>query len=151
LLEVNNVYDPAISFEAIHRVVFNVDSSDFISALKENLTQGSAANYPVRWTANSQSGEINVAADCIGDAIEAIQAFIDDYSKRNNCEIDYIHGEDSVKKLASLENCVGIILPAMDKSDLFATVKSKGVFPRKSFSVGHARDKRYYLECRSIK
>ena len=151
LLEVNNVYDPAISFEAIHRVVFNVDSSDFISALKENLTQGSAANYPVRWTANSQSGEINVAADCIGDAIEAIQAFIDDYSKRNNCEIDYIHGEASVKKLASLENCVGIILPAMDKSDLFATVKTTGIFPRKSFSVGHARDKRYYLECRSIK
>ena len=195
LLEVNNVYDPAISFEAIHRVVFNVDSSDFISAFSELLSvdlllslndppnlqldrssgsrfsgnplakdspsqekiadkfliQSKVRNYPLRWIASTQADLFNVTADCIGDVIDVVQSFIDDYSKRNNCEIDYIHGEASVKKLASLENCVGIILPAMDKSDLFATVKTTGIFPRKSFSVGHAKDKRYYLECRSIK
>ena len=79
-----------------------------------------------------------------------MQEFIDDYIKGTETIVDYIHGDDSTRKLASGENCVGFILPAMDKSDFFATVEKSGVFPRKSFSVGHAEDKRYYLECRKI-
>jgi hypothetical protein len=80
-----------------------------------------------------------------------MQDFIDVYIKDTESIVDYIHGEDSTVTLSKGERCVGLILPAMCKSDFFETVEKSGVFPRKSFSVGHAHDKRYYLECRKIK
>jgi len=80
-----------------------------------------------------------------------LQCFIDEYVILTGSSVDYIHGEDSTVKLGGGERCLGLILPAMDKSDLFETVALRGVFPRKSFSVGQAKDKRYYLECRKIK
>jgi len=148
LLEVNNVYDPAITFEAINRVIFGVEPAELVSGLEKAMPGGN--DYNLRWTARGQRGDIGVSADCIGDMLTVLQTFMDDYIKRTGCCIDYIHGADTVEELTKKENCLGLILPAMDKSELFATVASRGVFPKKSFSVGHARDKRYYLECRSI-
>jgi len=148
LLEVNNVYDPAITFEAIHRVIFGVEPIGFVSELEKAMPQGT--DYHLRWVTRAQSGVIGIAAKCIGDLLTAMQSFIDGYIQHTGCSIDYIHGEDTAKSLAGGEGCLGLILPAMDKSELFATVACRGVFPRKSFSVGHARDKRYYLECRGI-
>jgi len=149
LVEVNNVYDKAIDFEAIHRIAFDVSPEDFISAIKEEMKPGD--DYIIHWTFKEQSGQVGISANCIGDMLSAVQEFLDGYAKRNpSCRIDYIHGEDSVRKLANAERCVGLILPAMEKADLFETVAVSGVFPKKSFSVGHARDKRYYLECRKI-
>ena len=66
-------------------------------------------------------------------------------------EIDYIHDDDELKSLAAQENAVGFLLPSMEKSQLFRGVISGGVLPRKTFSMGHAREKRYYLEGRKIK
>jgi hypothetical protein len=83
--------------------------------------------------------------------ISDLQDFIDDYANKTSSGIDYIHGDAAALKLASGGNCAAIILPEMDKRELFETVKTKGVFPRKSFSVGHANEKRYYLECRKIR
>jgi len=148
LLEVNNVYDAAIGFEAIHRVVFNVDPSRFAAALENAMTKGSG--YMLRVHSQSQSGILGVSADCIGDMLAQLQAFLDRYIKVNGGNVDYIHGADTVERLSKAKRCVGIVLPAMDKSELFGTVTTKGTFPKKSFSVGHARDKRYYLECRAI-
>jgi len=149
LVEVNNVYDPAISFEAIHRVLFNVDADDFISGFENATPRGT--DYTIHWTAREKSGDIGIKAQCIGDMLTMMQEFIDRYIKGTESVVDYIHGDDSTKKLAEGDRCVGLILPAMSKSDFFETVTMSGVFPRKSFSVGHARDKRYYLECRKIK
>ena len=66
-------------------------------------------------------------------------------------ELDYIHGDDVTVELGSKENNIGFLLPAMDKSDLFKSVAASGALPRKTFSMGHAHDKRFYLECRKIK
>ena len=148
LLEVNNVYDPAINFEAIHRAVFRVNPAEFAAEFEKAMPGG--GDYKLRWTSRGGGGVIGVAADCIGDMLTAVQTFLDDYVQKTGCGVDYIHGEEAVEELAKGEGCLGLILPAMDKSELFGTVTTKGVFPKKSFSVGHARDKRYYLECRDL-
>ncbi len=155
LVELNNVYDPAISFEAIHRVVFNTQPETLLEALKNTLPIGSEG-YEVRWVkaaaqGGPDSGSVRVKAATIGQLIEMLQAFLDDYVVRTDCVIDYIHGEDSVVALTKEPGSIGFLLPAMDKSDFFHTVAAGIVFPKKSFSIGHARDKRYYLECRLIK
>ena len=149
LLEINNVYEPAIDFEAIHRVVFNVDPGKLVDALTSAIPGG--GDYKLRWVSSGQEGVIGVRADCIGDMLTALQTFLDEYIGKTGCEVDYVHGEDVVLRLACENRRLGLILPAMEKSELFRTVTTKGVFPKKSFSVGHARDKRYYLECREIR
>jgi len=148
LVELNNVYDPAISFEAIHRVLFNIDAKAFLTAFENSAPKGT--DYTINWFTGDEKGEIGIKADCIGDMLTIMQEFIDKYIKDTDTIIDYIHGEESTVKLAQGDRCVGLVLPAMDKSDFFETVEKSGVFPRKSFSVGHAEDKRYYLECREI-
>ncbi|MCL2366402.1 MAG: DUF1015 domain-containing protein [Oscillospiraceae bacterium] len=149
LVELNCVYDDAIDFEAIHRVMFDVEPQALLSALEQAMPAGD--DYKIRWVIQDQSGEISVAAACIGDMLSALQEFLDAYAQNNDARIDYIHGDDSVVKLAEAERTLGLILPSMDKGEFFATVEARGVFPKKSFSVGHARDKRYYLECRKIR
>ena len=149
LVELNNVYEPAISFEAIHRVLFNIDAAGFLSGFEASMPHGT--DYTIRLLSCNGSSDIGIKADCIGDMLKMMQEYIDRYIENTEATVDYIHGEDSVKKLAEAERCVGLILPAMDKSDFFETIEKSGVFPRKSFSVGHARDKRYYLECREIR
>ena len=148
LVEVNNVYDPAVEFKAIHRVVFGVDVHSFVRDMERAI--GGPGRYSVEWRSSGEGGKFFVAASCVGDTIEAVQSFIDEVSEKTRCRVDYIHGGDTLKSLSSAEGNVGIIMPAMDKSDFFGTVLSRGVFPRKSFSIGESRDKRYYLECRKI-
>ena len=148
LVELNNVYDPAISFEAIHRVLFNIDAAKFIKAFEDGTPRGT--DYTIHWTSKDGSGDIGIKAACIGDMLTIMQEFIDKYIENTETIVDYIHGDDSTEKLSQGDRCLGFILPAMNKSDFFETVEKSGVFPRKSFSVGHAEDKRYYLECRKI-
>jgi hypothetical protein len=149
LLEINNVYDPAIDFEAIHRVMFGVNPEEVVRSFEGVVQKGN--DYELRWIYDGKTHTTGVAAACIGDMLTDMQTFIDAYAKTSGCEVDYIHGEESVAELAKTEGTLGLILPAMDKSELFRTVSESGVFPKKSFSVGHARDKRYYLECRKIR
>ena len=80
-----------------------------------------------------------------------LQTFLDEYLKENPGEIDYIHDDDALISLAAKENAIGFLLPAMEKSQLFRGVIADGVLPRKTFSMGHSREKRYYLEGRRIK
>jgi uncharacterized protein (DUF1015 family) len=151
LVELNNVYDPAITFEAIHRVVFQTQPELLIAELEKSLPHGSEAGYELRWISASDGGTFKVRASCIGEMIGILQTALDELTARFGGSIDYIHGEGSVRKLSEGRDCIGFLLPAMDKSDFFATVSAGGMFPKKSFSIGHARDKRYYLECRRIK
>ena len=83
--------------------------------------------------------------------IGVLQKFLDDYLEHHQGEIDYIHGEDVLKDLAKNSNSVGFIVPTIDKTELFSGISKDGVLPRKTFSMGHAQEKRYYLECRKIK
>ena len=95
----------------------------------------------------------HVAAQLLhyGAALGILQHFLDDYLKENAGEIDYIHDDDALIGFAKQENAIGFLLPAMEKSQLFRGVIADGVLPRKTFSMGHSREKRYYLEGRKIK
>jgi hypothetical protein len=148
LVEMSNVYDSAIDFEAIHRIIFNTAAGAFVNEFTDAMPKGN--DYSIKWITATGSGEVGIAAECIGDLYAVMQDFVDEFTARSGGIIDYIHGDETTKKLAKQEGAVGLILPAMDKSEFFETVTKRGVFPRKSFSVGHARDKRYYLECRKI-
>lgn len=151
LVELNNVYDPGIVFEPIHRVVFGVDTEKLIEQLERKLAipDGREIEYVV---GGKRAGKLRIRGKSFGGMIEVLQSFIEEYAAMvGGGEVDYIHDEESLLKLTEEPDTVGFLLPAMDKSELFSTVISDGVFPKKSFSIGHARDKRYYLECRRIK
>ena len=152
LVEIVNLHSDALEFEAINRVIFNTDKDKFLNILQEY--------YTINKEGNGQ--EFRVVTDSIDEAwyienpksniaVGSIQMFLDDYLKDNVGKIDYIHGEDVTKSLASKDNNVGFIFDAMAKEDLFKTVILDGALPRKTFSMGHANDKRYYLEARKIK
>ena len=98
-----------------------------------------------------ERGSVKIVNNSLGGLIGAIQKVLDEWEREKGVTVDYIHDEKALEELARQKNSLAIFLPAMDKSDLFATVEKDGVFPKKSFSIGHARDKRYYLECRKIK
>ena len=152
LVELVNLHSDTLEFEAINRVIFNTDKDKLLNSLKEY--------YTINKEGNGQ--EFRVVTDSIDEAwyienpksniaVGSIQMFLDDYLKDNVGKIDYIHGEDVTKSLASKDNNVGFIFDAMAKEDLFKTVILDGALPRKTFSMGHANDKRYYLEARKIK
>jgi uncharacterized protein (DUF1015 family) len=97
-------------------------------------------------------GEIDVEYPEQQLAVGTLQTFLDNYLKiHKEAKIDYIHGVDSVIELTKKVNTVGFLFDGMEKSELFKTVIFDGALPRKTFSMGHAVDKRYYLECRKIK
>ena len=84
-------------------------------------------------------------------AVGTFQKFMDDYLEKNEGEIDYIHGADVVRNLTRPKNTIGFIFDGMEKNDLFTTVIKDGALPRKTFSMGEAYDKRFYLEAKRIK
>ena len=149
LLEVNNLYDPAVRFEAIHRVVFNIDADNFINALLKEIPAGN--DFVLKLLTFNDQKDQRVSASSASDIIAKVQAFLDDYVINTGGSIDYIHNENAVKELIKENNCVGILLPVLSKPEFLDTVAAGRIFPRKSFSIGHAEEKRYYMECRKIK
>lgn len=152
LVELVNLHSSALEFEAINRVIFDTD--------KDKLLEELQRYYVINKNGNGQ--KVRVITDSINEdwfienpksniAVGSIQIFLDDYLKDNKGKIDYIHGEDVTTELASKKGNVGFIFDAMEKGDLFKTVILDGALPRKTFSMGHANDKRYYLEARRIK
>jgi len=103
-------------------------------------------------TADGREEEILVDHPVQQLTVGTLQAFLDEYAaSHHEIEIDYIHDEDSLRALAAKENAIGFLFDGMEKDELFRTVIFDGALPRKTFSMGHARDKRYYLDCRKIK
>lgn len=153
LVEFVNIHDAALQFEPIYRVVFGIEPNTaidaFVSACGGEYTGEGAQKFTCVW--NSGSREISVKGTsklCVG----TLQSFLDAYIKEHTqVRIDYIHGEDSVKKLCRAENTVGFLFDGMRKDELFPAVFTDGSLPRKTFSMGHADDKRFYLEARKIK
>ena len=153
LVEVVNIHDEALQFEPIYRVMFNVDGNDVMRELKSYVAslKGDAEKQTVEYMYGGQSGTLTVEAPEKQLTVATLQDFIDNYIKSHNgAEVDYIHGIESVKNLVKKENSIGFIFSGMSKDALFPTVMFDGALPRKTFSMGHAEDKRYYMECRSI-
>jgi len=154
LVEVVNNHDDALGFEPIHRVLFNVDAADFMAAFKgayPNAYEGKGDGHVIEIVWEGMDTFYTVPDPKVQLAVGTLQAFIDDYLKTHHCEVDYIHGDEVTKELGSKPGNMGFLLPAMGKEQLFKTVMADGVLPRKTFSMGHAQDKRYYVEARCIK
>lgn len=152
LTEIVNIHDTALQFEPIYRVVFGIDPESLINDFVKATGEGTGANaqkFTCVYGENVREISVKPTAKL---AVGTLQAFLDDYIKEHeDAEVDYIHGEASLKKLAARENTVGFLFDGMQKSELFAAVNADGSLPRKTFSMGHADDKRFYIEARKIK
>lgn len=151
LVEIVNLHSLALQFEAIHRLVYDVDCEKLISDMNEKLgIREEAGEQTFTYTVNGQEKTVSIGNKTSNLTVGSLQNFLDSWIKENGGKIDYIHGTDTVKNLAEKHNGIAFILPDMDKSELFPTVIKDGALPRKTFSMGHAADKRYYVECRKI-
>jgi uncharacterized protein (DUF1015 family) len=170
LVEIENVHDEGLEFEPIHRVLFNI-KKDLFAELKKafgdnfNYFDVASPNEMMRRVENSDEkkqligligggkkfGVIEISNPSLNLAVGTLQTFLDSFLKEGGAEkIDYVHGEDVVERLALQPNNAGFYLAGMHKSELFKTVILDGALPRKTFSMGEAREKRFYMEARKI-
>lgn len=152
LVELVNLHSPALEFEAINRVIFNTNPEKLLKSLKEYYQINKDGNgQKIEVITNDVDEKWYIENPKSNIAVGSIQIFLDEYLKNNEGKIDYIHGEETTKNLAKQSGNVGFIFEAMPKNELFKTVILDGSLPRKTFSMGHSYDKRYYLESRKIK
>ena len=167
LVEIENIYDEALLFEPIHRVFFNLSMDEFekevlkyakgmtyhreksIEDMVERINSRDGLVFGLSVNNELYSLEVKGSRNVLSASL--MQSVIDSLKERNACQIDYIHGIDVTVRLSNEGNNIGIILPDVDKSSFFETVIKEGSFPRKTFSIGHANEKRYYMEARRIK
>lgn len=152
LAELVNIHDDALDFEPIYRTVSGVEPGVLLTALEQYLAAqtGSEAAQTVRFCYDGVEGELCCEHPRSSLAVGTVQSFLDEFVPAHpGCEVDYIHGEDNVRALA-VGGCVGLLFEGMAKSELFRAVELDGALPRKTFSMGHAEDKRYYIEARKI-
>lgn len=154
LVEVVNLHDKALEFSPIYRVLFHCNPADVLAKLKEFLAalRGSAREQRILCIAEGQAEELVAHTPVHQLTVGTLQAFLDDYIREHpEVKADYIHGEETLRSLAAQEHTIGFLFDGMGKDELFRTIQKDGVLPRKTFSMGHANDKRFYLECRKIK
>jgi hypothetical protein len=167
LVELENLYDPGIAFEPIHRFLQGVSAGEAESLL-ESLPGSRWYGRPIssaaelsaltggRDTECNRIGVISggryklIETSAPGLVIDSLEPLLDRHFKHRPGSIDYIHGEEELFKLSAQSSAVGLLLPPVKKSGLFQTVARRGPLPRKSFSMGEAEEKRYYLECRKL-
>ncbi|MCJ7434493.1 MAG: DUF1015 domain-containing protein, partial [Anaerolineales bacterium] len=170
LVEIENVHDDGLEFEPIHRVLFNIKKDIFVALEKTfganlSYTPATSADEMVKRVDSAEGekqaiglvgcgrkfGVIEIAHPSSNLPVGTLQPFLDAFMKDGGAEkIDYVHGTDVVERLALQSGNAGFYLPGMHKSDLFKTVILDGALPRKTFSMGEAREKRFYMEARKI-
>jgi len=174
LVELENVHDQGIIFEPIHRVLFNLDVKKALSWLQDKLASenggcetvffasqaacdaaaknaAGAGAHILPFVTKEGFGFFKVTKPAAQLEVGTLQSALDGMRKENDgFSIDYIHGGDVVLDLGRREGNMGFLLPPMEKDAFFRTVVFDGVLPRKTFSMGEANEKRYYLECRKI-
>ena len=154
LVEVVNLHDESLEFEPIHRVCFGVEAEDMLQALLcacPGAHTGTGEGQQFVMVSEGRHTTITVPHPDGHLAVATLQRVLDAYLPTVGGRIDYIHGADVVEQLAAQPGCVGFLLPAMGKQELFPTVIHDGVLPRKTFSMGEAQDKRFYLEARCLR
>lgn len=174
LIEIVNIYDDGLTFEPIHRVLFNVEnllekvSEQFkkincfvgieeVSSEKDlaNAVENSNADFGFVFEENGKVTykvlKTNIQELAVSKLQPALDEILADCKKENiDCEIDYIHGTEEVFRLGGKNNATTILLPPIAKDTFFATIAKSGPLPRKSFSMGEASEKRFYMECRQL-
>jgi uncharacterized protein (DUF1015 family) len=174
LVELVNIHDEGLEFEPIYRVMFNVNLQDMLARMESFYSaQGSSfawhevseraamrtkaaelarpGRHMVPFVAGKSLGLLCIDTPVLNLEVATLQAFLDAYMKeRPEAKIDYIHGADVVAELGSQPGNIGFALPVLSKFEFFKTVILDGALPRKTFSMGEASEKRFYLECRKI-
>lgn len=161
LVEAVNIHDPANLILPIHRQIFNADYTQLIEYLKDNLKdknvdftlsdghKESDSNILIFSGDNKATLEIKGLNN--SDIIDSVEQVLEAYIKNHpTSEIDYIHGDDEIKDHSENPNNIGFLFPAIGKDEIFQIIAENGVLAKKSFSVGHGQDKRYYMEARKI-
>lgn len=169
LIEIVNIYDTGLTFEPIHRIMFKVNAKELMEELNKTLkgkftklgsfeelkkkVEGSKNSFGFVNTVDNKT-EFNLLETEITELpVSLLQPAIDEFMKSKNIkkdDIDYIHGSDEVLRLGSQNGNIAIFLPPINKESFFGTISQKGPLPRKSFSMGEADEKRFYIECRKI-
>lgn len=175
LVELVNIHDAGLEFEAIHRVLFKSSLEAVLQGL-ETYGQGngmgfskqacdtleeakglagtvdSEKRHAIPYTAQGRFGVVFIENPKLTLEVASFQAFLDDFLKQNpSSELDYIHGEEAVLELSAKPGAVGFLLPAISKFHFFKSISQDGALPRKTFSMGEADEKRFYLESRKIR
>lgn len=153
LTELVNIHDDALEFEPIYRIVMNVNANELVDTFKQyaNTLNGDACAQKIEIIVRDRRETVLAEHPVSSLAVGTVQQFLDQYVKCHpSCEVDYIHGEANVEALALKPDAVGFLFEGMTKAELFPSVISDGALPRKTFSMGHAEDKRYYIEARKI-
>ena len=172
LVEIVNIYDTGLTFEPIHRVIFDSDVKSLILYLADKLegtvsevagadeleaaVKASSADFGFAYKLDGAQKYVLLKTDIKELAVARLQPEIDSFLKGSTKidgkapEIDYIHGSEEVLKLGERDNAIGILLPPIAKDSFFETINGRGPLPRKSFSMGEADEKRFYLECRKL-
>lgn len=160
LAEAENIHDDALLFHPIHRVVFHADGdgmmADWAAYCKNrgmvlSDAENTSGGHEMTVLYGVVEKKVTVQNPEASLPVGTLQKFLDDYlSRHTEAEVDYIHGEDTVRDLCQKPNTVGFLVPGLDKSALLPAVRKDGALPRKTFSMGEAHEKRYYLECRRI-
>lgn len=153
LVEIVNIYDTAIEFEPIYRVLFNCNKEHLLGQMKKELefcqNENNAHTFEVVCKKISEFISVKPTSKL---PVGTLQSFLDRYIEQNpEVKIDYIHGIEDTRKLCEAENTVGFLFDGMKKEELFEAVAADGSLPRKTFSMGHADDKRFYIEAREIR
>lgn len=154
LVEVVNLYDDSLQFEPIHRVVFQTKPAELMAELRRyyEVSDTPCEGHRITCVIGTEKKDIWVKNPSSNLEVGTLQKFLDTFLGRIGGKVDYIHGEDVVERLCAQDSsAIGFLLPKMEKSSLFETVALDGALPRKTFSMGHACDKRFYMECRRIK
>lgn len=162
LVEIVNIYDSALDFEPIHRILFNVDVQKFMTFL-ENQQEFTIEKYDnskilLQTIENSkqscgilfENNVFKISSTHKNLFVSTLQPLIDNFLKSHQGNIDFIHGTDELLRLSKQKNTIAFFMPPIEKQNFFKTIVEKGPLPRKSFSLGEADDKRFYLECRKI-
>lgn len=151
LAEIVNLHSSALDFEAIHRIVGTADIDQMMAKMTEELgLSEEPAEQSFVTVRGGEKKKLYVHKPTSKLTVGSLQNFLDKYLAENGGDIDYIHGTEVVEKLAADGKKIGFVLPDMGKEQLFPTVIADDALPRKTFSMGHARDKRYYVEARKI-
>lgn len=154
LCELVNLHDAGLDFEPIHRVIFGVDPEAMLDAIRTWAAAHQTEDgfeQAVTYVHSQGTGTLSLGKmptklceaslqDCLGELLPTM----------DGSDIDYIHGEDAVNELVAPGKALGLFMPSFDKNSLFDYVAAHGSLPRKTFSMGHADEKRFYLECRKI-
>ena len=160
MVEVVNIHDDALKFEPIHRVLMHVDADEMVKDWAEYCARRgmcltlSPADGAERFTllCGDEERDVYIAGASDPLPVATLQHYLDDFLRRHpEAEIDYIHGDDVLRRLSARPGCAGFLLPPLDKSAFFAAIDQLGTLPRKTFSMGHANEKRCYMECRRIR